>query len=401
MNAIQKFLRLEALAGLSLVAAAIVGMIMANSPWAGFYDQLITTPFTVSLGDAGLSKPLLLWINDGLMAIFFLLVALELKREVLEGELSSFAQVALPLGAAVGGIVVPAGIYWLFNNDDPEAIRGWAIPAATDIAFALGVIAMLGNRVPTALKLFLLSLAVFDDIGAILIIAAFYAGEISWTAKGLALGALAVLAIMNMLRVTRLGLYFCIGILLWFFVLKSGMHATLAGVVLGLTIPLRATDSFGHSPLKHLEHMLHPWCAFIILPIFAFANAGVSLEGTSLRSLGEPVALGILCGLVGGKAIGVFGVAAAMIKMGWAKIPEGANLGSLLGVSVLSGIGFTMSLFIGTLAFEDSVAEHNVSVRIGVLGASLLAAILGFIILQRSLPSAPDESTVEQEPPEA
>ncbi len=397
MNAIQKFLRLEALAGLVLVAAAIVGMIMANSPWSGFYDQLITTPFTVSLGDAGLSKPLLLWVNDGLMALFFLLVALELKREVLEGELSSFAQVALPLAAAIGGIVAPAGIYWFFNRENPEALRGWAIPAATDIAFALGVVAMLGNRVPTALKLFLLSLAVFDDIGAILIIAAFYAGEISWTAKGLALGALSVLFIMNRLGVTRLGLYICVGSLLWFFVLKSGMHATLAGVVLGLTIPLRTKDSFGHSPLKHLEHGLHPWCAFFILPVFAFANAGVNLEGTSLASLTDPVAMGILCGLVLGKAVGVFGIAAAMIRMGWAKLPEGSNYTALLGVSVLSGIGFTMSLFIGTLAFEESVADYNVSVRIGVLGASILAAIIGFVILQFSLPKVAEENSATPE----
>ena len=384
-STLQSFLRIEALAGIALIGAAIAGMVIANSPLSEIYDGWITTPVEVRVGEAGLEKPLLLWVNDGLMAIFFLLIALELKREVLEGDLSSRSQVALPLVAAIAGIAIPAGLFAAFNHDDPSASRGWAIPAATDIAFALGVLAMIGDRVPRALKTFLLSLAVFDDLGAILIIAAFYTEEISWSAKGLALAATAVLILFNRLKISRLTPYILVGVLVWLFVLKSGMHATLAGVILGLTIPLRSKDAQGHSPLKHLEHGLHPWVAFLIVPVFAFANSGVDLGGVSWSDAGDPVTLGILSGLVFGKSLGVFAAAQLMIRLGWAKLPAGASHGALFGVCLLSGIGFTMSLFIGTLAYENTGDLHAVSVRLGVLGGSLVSAILGFVVLKTVL----------------
>jgi NhaA family Na+:H+ antiporter len=292
----------------------------------------------------------------------------------------------LPLVAAIAGIAVPAAVFLAFNSEDAGAARGWAIPAATDIAFALGILALCGDRVPSSLKTFLLSLAVFDDLGAILIIAAFYTDQISWTAKGLAVAATAVLVSFNRLRVTRIAPYFLVGALLWVFVLKSGIHATLAGVILGLTIPLRAKNSAGESPLEHLEHALHPWIAFLIVPLFAFSNAGVDLTGISLAAVADPVTLGILLGLVLGKPIAVFAVAQVMIRLGWAELPDGASHGGLLGVSILAGIGFTMSLFIGTLAYESSGDAHGVSVRLGVLGGSLISAVAGYLVLKNTLP---------------
>jgi NhaA family Na+:H+ antiporter len=308
MGSMQRFLRLESLAGIALLVAAALGMVLANSPLASWYEHILSVPLQVRLGDTGLEKPLLLWINDGLMAVFFLMVALELKREVLDGELSRPSQVALPLAASFGGIVVPALIYAAVNVDNPEALRGWAVPAATDIAFALGVLAMLGDRVPRSLKTFLLTLAVFDDLGAILIIAAFYTEEISWTAKGLGLLATAVLFLLNRRGVTRTSPYLLVGAVLWVCVLKSGVHATLAGVIVGLMIPHRRTNAHGGSSLKELEHTLHPWVAFLIVPIFAFANAGVSLSGGT-EAIMDPVAIGIVGGLFVGKMLGVFSAA--------------------------------------------------------------------------------------------
>ena len=386
---LQTFLRLEALAGLALIGAAAAGMVIANSPLDHLYAGWISTEVEVRVGEASLQKPLLLWVNDALMALFFLLIGLELKREVFEGELSSRSQVMLPLVCAVAGIAIPAGLFAAFNYDDPSAARGWAIPAATDIAFALGVLAMLGDRVPRGLKTFLLSLAVFDDLGAILIIAAFYTDDISWSAKVLAVVASAVLVLFNRLRITRLVPYFLVGGMLWLFVLKSGMHATLAGVILGLTIPLRAKDSKGRSPLKHLEHGLHPWVAFLIVPVFAFANAGVDLRAVTLDDFGDSVTLGILSGLLIGKSVGVYCVARLMVRMKWAELPVGATNATLFGVCILSGIGFTMSLFIGTLAYGNSDDLHEVTVRLGVLGGSLVSAVLGFVVLKVALRNAP------------
>ena len=381
MGTTKRFIRLEALAGIALLGAALLGMLVANTSFAGDYTRILQLPFEVSLGGVGLSKPLLLWINDGLMAIFFMLVALELKRELLGGELSKPGAITLPLVAAIGGIVVPALIYLAINRGDAEAMKGWAIPAATDIAFALGVLAMLGDRVPKSLKVFLLSLAVFDDLGAILIIAAFYTEEISWTAKGLALGATVFLVALNRLGVTRVAGYMLIGTFLWVAVLKSGVHATLAGVIVGLTIPHKHLNANGHSPLKELEHALHPWVAFLIVPVFAFANAGVTLSGLG-EVLLQPVSMGILGGLFIGKAIGVFGVASVLIKTGLARMPEGSSWTSLLGVAILSGIGFTMSLFIGTLAFETSTVDFSAPLRVGVLAGSLLSAVVGYLLLR-------------------
>jgi len=383
VGTIQRFVRLESLAGIALLGAAALGMLIANSPLASWYERFLTVPLEVRIGEAALSKPLLLWINDGLMAVFFLMVALELKREVLEGELSKRSQVALPLVAALGGIVVPALIYAVVNAGDPEALRGWAIPAATDIAFALGVLAMLGDRVPSSLKTFLLSLAVFDDLGAILIIAAFYTDEISWTAKGLGLVVTALLFLLNRSGVTRTGPYLLLGAVLWVCVLKSGVHATLAGVIVGLMIPHQRQDGHGRSPLKELEHALHPWVAFMIVPLFAFANSGVSLAGISGAML-DPVALGIVGGLFLGKMLGVFSAAAILIRSGAAKLPQGSTWASLFAVCVLSGIGFTMSLFIGTLAFEYTARDFSVPLRLGVLTGSLLSATVGFALLRRA-----------------
>ena len=380
LTAIREFLRLEAAGGIVLVGAAAVAILLANSPLSWLYDGLLATPVVVQVGALSLAKPLLLWVNDGLMAIFFFLVGLEIKREVLEGELSSLSQTALPAAGAVGGMVLPILIYLALNLDDAIALRGWAIPAATDIAFALGVLSLAGSRVPASLKVFLLALAIMDDIGAILIIALFYAGDLSLLSLGLALIGIAALVVMNRLGVTKLAGYILIGIAVWVCVLKSGIHATLAGVAIAFCIPLGRGRSGDHSPLKELEHALHPWVAFGILPAFAFANAGVSLTGLSFSDLLAPVPLGIAAGLFIGKQVGVFGCVAAAVRFGWCRLPSGVNWLHLYGVALLTGIGFTMSLFIGTLAFGD--AAFAAEVRIGVIGGSVLSAALGYGILR-------------------
>ena len=381
--AIREFFKLESAGGICLFFAAMVAIILDNSPLSSLYDSLLTIPVAVKFGALEIAKPLLLWINDGLMAIFFFLVGLEIKREALEGQLSSVNQIALPGVAAIGGMAAPAAIYAYFNWSNPVDINGWAIPAATDIAFALGILMLLGSRVPLAIKIFLTAVAIIDDLGAIVIIAMFYTENLSITSLAFAVGGLVVCAILNLRGVTRTAPYILIGIIVWVAVLKSGVHATLAGVLLALAIPLRATDAEGHSPLRHLEHILHPWVAFLVLPAFAFANAGVNFAGMTFSSLLEPLPLGIALGLFVGKQIGVFGATFLMIKTGLAKMPEGANWGMMYGVSLLCGIGFTMSLFIGGLAFDDP--GHAAAVRLGVLAGSLISGAVGYLVLKRAI----------------
>ena len=376
---LKNFLKTEAAGGVVLMIAAVAALIWANSAAAPYYTAILSAPVGVRLGVVGLEKDLILWINDGLMAIFFLLVGLEIKREALVGELSSRSRAALPAIAAIGGMAFPALIYVMFNwGAEGEAMRGWAIPAATDIAFAVGVLAILGDRVPASLRIYLLALAIIDDLGAIVIIALFYTSSLNVTALGLAAVALAVLIAFNRMGVRRIAPYMLVGAILWLCVLKSGVHATLAGVAIAFTIPLTPSDD-EHSPLEDLEHALHPWVAFAIMPIFALANAGVSLAGLSFASLFAPIPLGIALGLFFGKQIGVFGLSWAAIKAGWCAKPLGASWGQMYGVSIITGIGFTMSLFIGNLAFTGE--EHATAVRLGVLGGSLLSATVGYAVL--------------------
>lgn len=381
---IKDFLRLESASGLLLVAATVLAMLVENSPASVWYDDLLKVPIAVQIGSFVIAKPLLMWINDGLMALFFFLVGLEIKREVLDGELSNPQQIVLPAVAAIGGMAVPAAVYSLFNFNDPVAMQGWAIPAATDIAFALGVLSLLGERVPAALKLFLLTLAIIDDLGAIIIIALFYTEGLSGLSLLVAMGAIAVLYVMNRRGVMSTASYLLVGVVLWAAVLKSGVHATLAGVVLAFFIPLRTPDAATPSPLRRLEHDLHPAVAYAILPIFAFANTGIALSGLSPADLLEPIPLGIAAGLFLGKLVGVFGCAWLTIKSGLARLPEHSSWLDLLGVSILCGIGFTMSLFISSLAFEN--VPHNFTHdRLGILVGSLLSASVGYLVLRYSL----------------
>lgn len=377
---------MESASGILLLAAALLAMVMANSPLSHLYDLFLNTPVAVKVGAFEIAKPLLLWINDGLMAIFFFLVGLELKREVLEGELSQPAQVVLPALAALGGMLAPAAIYVAFNAGDATALQGWAIPMATDIAFALGVLSLLGKRVPQGLKIFLLTLAIFDDVGAIIIIALFYSSNLSLGSLGIAGGALVVLFVMNRRHVSSIPVYLLVGLVLWVSVLKSGMHATLAGVVLALFIPMRDRDEPERSPLRQLEHELHPAVAFVILPLFAFANAGVNLSGITAASLLHPVPLGIATALFFGNQFGIFTITWLAVRLGVAKLPAGVNWLQMYGVSVLCGIGFTMSLFISALAFQEGGVARMVDDRIGILGGSLISALVGYVILRMSLP---------------
>lgn len=382
-----RFFGFKRRAGFCSCSRHLVALAWANAPGlAPHYHELLALPVVVQLGPLRLDKNVLLLINDGLMAIFFLLVGLEIKREMLEGELSSLGQIALPGIAAVGGVALPAVIYTLLNLGDATALRGWAIPAATDIAFSLAVLSLLGPRVPTSLKVFVTALAVIDDLAAIMIIAIFYTDHLSGTALGLAVGSVALLALLNRMRVRSLGAYFVIGAFMWICVLKSGVHATLAGVALGLAIPLRATNAHGESLLRHLEHQLHPWVAYLILPLFALANAGVSFTGVSWGVIAGPISLGIALALVIGKTIGVFGAAVLVIKSGLATMPSGATFRAMFGVSIVTGIGFTMSLFIGMLAFEGQSAALGVATRVGVLGGSLISALCGVAVLSQTLP---------------
>jgi NhaA family Na+:H+ antiporter len=376
------FFQHQAAAGVVLVAATLAALIFDNTPLSRFYDLFLDTPVGVRMGPLSIDKPLLLWINDGLMAIFFFLVGLEIKRELLQGELSTFGQAALPAVAAVGGMAVPALIYCLINAGNAVALRGWAIPSATDIAFAVGVLALLGPRIPSSLKLFLLALAILDDLGAIVIIALFYTQHLLWLSLLLAAAGVLVLGALNARNVTRLAPYLLTGIFIWVCVLKSGVHATLAGVAVAFAIPLTPGKAEEQSLLERLEESLHPWVAFGVLPLFAFANAGVSLAGLSLAKLVEPVPLGIAAGLFIGKPLGILSAAWLAIVSGLAPKPIGANWGQLLGVAMLAGIGFTMSLFIGTLAFSDPA--HAAELRLGVLTGSLLSAAAGLLVLSAS-----------------
>jgi Na+:H+ antiporter, NhaA family len=375
---LQRLFRHEAASGIVLMLASALALALANSPLAEFYNLLLSVHGSVRIDGFGIDKPMLLWINDGLMAIFFLLVGLEIKREVLGGELSDRRRAILPVAAAIGGMTVPALIYLAIARNEPGAIAGWAIPCETDIAFSLGVMALLGSRVATSLKLFLTALAIIDDLGAIVIIAIFYTEELSWVSLVVALAALAVLAVLNLAGVRRVIWYVLVGLVLWVFVLKSGVHATLTGVALALAIPLRAKPDEA-SALVRIEHELAPWVGFGVLPLFGFANAGLSFADLSLSSIVEPIPLGIAAGLFLGKQIGVFGVAAAVIRRGWAQLPDGAAWVTLWGTSVLTGIGFTMSLFIGTLAFGES--DREAPMRLGVLVGSALSAIVGAAVL--------------------
>ena len=384
-NPITKFLRLESAGGIILILMALLAMTLANSPLSGYYQQFLDLDVQLRIGALDLHKPLLLWINDGLMAIFFLVIGLEVKREMIDGALSTRAQATFPAIAALGGMLAPALIYLLVNHGDPATHSGWAIPAATDIAFALGVMALLGNRVPTSLKVFLLALAIIDDLGVILIIALFYTSELSLSALGVAVGAVALLFWMNRRGVDRLSFYLIVGAVLWVAVLKSGVHATLAGVIVGFMIPYKGKRY--SSPLKHLEHKLHGWCVYFILPIFAFANAGVSLAGISLASLASPVPLGVMLGLCVGKPLGITLISYLALKLKLAKLPEGTHFGQIMAVSVLCGIGFTMSMFIASLAFSADAQHFDTLSRLGILCGSTLAAVLGYLILRATLPA--------------
>lgn len=385
-NGVTRFLRTEAAPGVLLMLAAALALLASNTALAPIYRSFLDIPIAVQVGDLEIAKPLLLWVNDGLMAIFFFLVGLEIKREVVEGQLSTFDRAALPLIAAFGGVLMPALVFVGLNAGSPETLNGWAIPAATDIAFALGILALVGSGVPVALKVLLLAIAIIDDLAAIVIIAAFYTEGVSVAA--LAIGAVGLLALMGLNRagVTRLTPYVLIGVVMWVAVLKSGVHATLAGVVIALTVPLTARDG-ERSPLKSAEHGLHPWVAFLVLPVFAFANAGVSLEGLSFADLVAPLPLGIALGLFVGKQVGVMAFSYAAVKSGLARLPEGANWMQIYGIACLTGVGFTMSLFIGTLAFDDAVLLNEV--RMGVLLGSTVSAVLGFIVLSRSVQKHP------------
>ncbi len=387
---IRNFLQMESAGGIILMGAAALALIAANSPLTDYYDLFIETPVEIRVGALEIAKPLLLWVNDGLMAVFFFLVGLEVKRELLEGELSRPANVLLPALGAVGGIVGPVGLYVYFNYGDAVGMNGWAIPAATDIAFALGILVLLGNRVPVSLKVFLVSLAIFDDLGAIIIIAIFYSGNLSVNALAVASICLLVLAYLNWRHVSAVPAYILIGIVMWVAVLKSGVHATLAGVALAMFIPMRSKDEPDRSPLRELEHDLHTVVAFGVLPLFAFVNAGISFAGMSFADLLHPVSMGITTGLFVGKQLGVFLLCVVAIKLGMAKLPEGASWGSLYGVAILSGVGFTMSLFIDTLAFENLPADavFDFDARLGILLGSLASGVLGYIVLDRTLPKA-------------
>jgi NhaA family Na+:H+ antiporter len=380
LQAVREFLKLESAGGILLLAAASLALILDNSPFAAQYEHLLELHFGVTLGPIVFEKSLLHWINDGLMAVFFFLVGLEIKREVLEGELSSARQVALPGLCALGGMVVPALVYLAFNWTSPETRAGWAIPAATDIAFAVGVMALLGSRVPEGLKIFLLALAIIDDLGAIVIIALFYTADLSLLSLGLAGLGILGLVLLNRLGVLRLTPYVLLGIFVWVCVLKSGVHGTLAGVALAFAIPLKVQGDRAQSPLRRCEHALHPWVTYLIMPVFAFANAGVALGGVGIDTLLQPVTLGIAGGLFIGKQLGVMLVAVLGAALGLFRLPERVNWVQMYGVSVLTGIGFTMSLFIGTLAFAGP--EAAAPLRLGVLAGSILSAVLGYIVLR-------------------
>jgi NhaA family Na+:H+ antiporter len=391
IDLMRHFLQLESAGGYLLIAATVLALIMANIPTAlRAYDWFLGMHLTITVGGLGVDKPLLLWVNDALMVLFFMMVGLELKREMVEGQLSRPDQVILPVLAAVGGLVLPAAIFWYINGDFVTQKNGWAIPTATDIAFALAMLGLLGSRVPISLKIFLTTIAIVDDIAAIVIIAVFYSSDLSIVSLSLAGLGIAILFALNRMKVMRLAPYMLTALFIWLCVLKSGVHATLAGVVVAAFIPLKANDD--SSPARHLEHTLHPWVALAVLPIFAFANAGVPFSGMSVEKLTNGVSLGIIFGLFFGKQFGVFGMIVLARLLRIAKLPAGATWGQVYGVALLCGIGFTMSLFIGTLAFEHGNFDMLSTVKMGVLIGSALSAAAGLLVLHLSLPKKTDQA---------
>lgn len=380
---LKRFLQLESASGILLMIFASLAILWANTPFQQAYFDFLEMPVSVQIGLFSIHKPLLMWINDGFMAVFFVLVGLEVKRELMIGALSSYQRAIFPAIGALGGMLVPVAVFMLLNLSHPEFQQGWAIPMATDIAFALGVLALLGKRVPFALKIFLLALAIIDDLGAIVVIALFFSHELSSTALVSALVAISLLFLLNRMKVTALCAYMVVGIILWASVLKSGVHATLAGVILGFAIPLNGKN--GEKPLETFEHLLAPWCSFVILPLFAFANAGVSLNGMSLSTLASPLTLGVALGLIVGKSVGVFGFSYLAVKMGIAKLSDGINFKQIFAIAVLCGIGFTMSMFLAGLSFggEESDGKFISLARLGILLGSAFSAVLGYVLLKR------------------
>lgn len=380
---IQAFLKLESASGILLLIFASLAILLANTPLQQTYFDFLEMPVSIQIGLFSIHKPLLMWINDGFMAVFFVLVGLEVKRELLIGAISTYQRAIFPAIGALGGMVVPVVVFMLLNFQQPELQQGWAIPMATDIAFALGVLALLGKRVPFALKIFLLALAIIDDLGAIVVIAIFFSHDLSTTALMSAFAAIVVLIILNRMKVTALCAYMVVGAVLWASVLKSGVHATLAGVIIGFCVPLKGNK--GEKPLEDFEHMLAPWCSFVILPLFAFANAGVSLSGMSLNTLASPLTLGVALGLIVGKTLGVFSFSFIAVKLGIAKLSEGINFKQIFAISVLCGIGFTMSMFLAGLAFggEESDGKFISLARLGILIGSAVSAVVGYYLLKR------------------
>lgn len=392
MNTIQetfvtKFFKLETASGIILILAAALALIFANTPLQSYYSLLLDTPVEIRIGTFEIAKPLLLWINDGLMAVFFFLVGLELKRELIEGELANKKNIILPGVGAIGGMAIPALIYIYFNINDSTAMQGWAIPAATDIAFALGVLSLLGSRVPVSIKIFLTSLAIFDDIGAIIIIAIFYTAKISLTSLIVVAICIPLLAWLNKRNPESTSIFIVVGVVMWVAMLKSGVHATLTGVILAMFIPMKSRINKGYSPLKSMEHDLHSVVAFFVLPVFAFANAGINFTGIGSEQILHSVPLGIALGLFIGKQAGVFGFCWLAIKLNLTKLPSDISWRSLYGAAALCGIGFTMSLFIGSLAFEESGVNLTFDERLGILLGSLASGIVGYIVLNASLPA--------------
>lgn len=382
MIKLKEFFKSEASGGVLLLIFAFAAILCANTALSDFYFDFLQTPVKLQFGDFALNKPLLLWVNDGFMAVFFTLIGLEVKKELFEGSLSSYKNAIFPAVAAIGGMIVPALVYWFINQNNPEFYAGWAIPMATDIAFAVGIVALLGARVPLALKVFLLALAIIDDLGAIAVIAVFYSQEISMQALTIAAIAIIALVILNRFKVASHCAYLVVGLVLWTAVLKSGVHATLAGVIIGFCVPLNGKN--GERPTDELEHNLAPWCSFMILPLFAFSNAGVSLAGVGIEKLSSPLPLGIALGLIIGKSVGVFGFSYLAVLLKIARLPKGVNFKQIFAISVLCGIGFTMSMFLASLAFDVSAAGEEVTslARLGILLGSLVSAILGYILLR-------------------
>ncbi|NYA27172.1 Na+/H+ antiporter NhaA [Haemophilus haemolyticus] len=380
---IQRFLKLESAGGILLLFSAAVAMLLANSPLSNQYNDFLNLPVSLQIGSFSINKTLIHWINDGFMAVFFVLVGMEVKKELFEGALSTYQQAIFPAIAAVGGMIVPALVYWFIAKQDPSLANGWAIPMATDIAFALGIMALLSKQVPLPLKIFLLALAIIDDLGAIVVIALFFSHELSVQALIFSGISILTLVLLNRFRVSALCAYMVVGAILWASVLKSGVHATLAGVIIGFCIPLKGKK--GERPLHDFEHILAPWSSFVILPLFAFANAGVSFDGIDVSMISSPLLLAIACGLIIGKPVGVFGFSYISVKLGLAKLPDGINFKQIFAVAVLCGIGFTMSMFLASLAFDADAGESvNTLSRLGILLGSTISATFGYLFLKQT-----------------